>query len=196
MAFTLFPVAFISSYYFYAMSTLSTFSQVLGPCPPLYRQPVIAPSCNALIPTNFVVTQRSLMNTTLMDICATSCSPSLLSFQMAVESACGDTPYKFHALSNSTVSSTADKHVRPVVWAHNVTCLQDGLSFCYAEITNGLVTACSNCLLSYEATMLGSVYWRGRVDIKRISSQLSSCGVPASEYPYTSPTDGSTATST
>lgn len=151
-------------------------------------------TCNALIPASFVAAQRPLTTSTLEDVCTSSCSQSLLSFQNAVDSACGDTPYEFYALSNSTVSTTADNLISPLIWAHNVTCLQDNSSFCYAEVTNGSVTACSNCLLSYEAAMLGSVYGRGRVNTAVFSSQLSSCGVPASNYPYWSPSDGPTAT--
>lgn len=151
-------------------------------------------TCNGLIPASFVAAQRPLTTSTLEDVCVTSCSQSLLSFQEAVDFACGDTPYEFYLLLNSTVNSTADNLISSLIWAHNVTCLRDNSSFCYAEITNGSVTACSNCLLSYEAAMLGSVYGRGRVNGAGFSSQLSSCGVPASKYPYGSPSDRPTAT--
>ena len=201
MAFTLLPVSLLLNLLLlrnvYAIQLFPSAESMPTTIPAACRKALSTNiTCNPLVPASFVAAQRPLTNSTLKDVCATSCSQSLVSFQQAVNSACGDTSYEFYALSNSTVSTTADKLVCPLVWAHNVTCLQDGSSFCYAEVTNGSVTACSNCLLSYEAAMLGSVYGRGRVNPAAFSSQLSSCGVPASKYPYSSPTDGPTATST
>jgi hypothetical protein len=49
--------------------------------------------------------------------------------------------------------------------------------------------------LQYEAAMLESTYGQTRIDEDSFSSLLSSCGVPASSYPYTVPSTV-TATST
>jgi len=69
--------------------------------------------------------------------------------------------------------------------------------FCLAALYNGTKSACSNCSLSYGAVMLASDYGRARVQPDGYSSLLSSCGVPASEYPYNySPTVTGTATAT
>ncbi|CAL8580056.1 hypothetical protein XPA_005790 [Xanthoria parietina] len=63
---------------------------------------------------------------------------------------------------------------------------------------NGTKSKCSDCSLQYGAAMLSSDYGRDKVKPKAFSSLLSSCSVPATNYPYTytvTPTT-STATST
>lgn len=54
--------------------------------------------------------------------------------------------------------------------------------------SSSTLDACSDCVLSYVAHMLESDYGRVRFNDKSFSSQLSSCGVPATKYPYTTPT--------
>ena len=56
--------------------------------------------------------------------------------------------------------------------------------------------ACSDCALQYGALMLTSDYGRVKIQPDQYSALLSSCGIPASSYPYTyTPMPTTTATS-
>lgn len=143
-------------------------------------------TCDQLLSAPLISNQQYVDNVTLATICTTACSDSLLSFKDDVESACGTTEYTFPGGVNQTVQSFLD----PLVWAYNVPCLTSGGDYCYSAITNpnNTVQACSDCFLQYEAAMLDSSYGLVRIDPDSFSSLLSSCGVPASSYPYTVPT--------
>ncbi|KAF7183838.1 hypothetical protein CNMCM7691_004260 [Aspergillus felis] len=124
-------------------------------------------TCDQLLSAPLISNQQYVDNVTLAAVCTTACSDSLLSFKDDVESACGATEYTFRAAS-----------------------IKPGGDYCYSAINNpnNTVQACSDCFLQYEAAMLGSSYGLVRVDPGSFSSLLSSCGMPASSYPYTVPT--------
>ncbi|KAJ5715266.1 uncharacterized protein N7483_012447 [Penicillium malachiteum] len=126
-------------------------------------------TCNQLVPVPVIVNQQD----------------SLYQIRNAAESACGTDVYSFSGV-NQTVQSFLD----PLTWAYNVSCLTSGEEFCYSDIMNRntSIQPCSDCFLQYEAAMLGSTYGRQRIDPVAFSSLLSSCSVPASKYPYSTPT--------
>jgi hypothetical protein len=142
-------------------------------------------TCSQFVPASFVSSQGYLDNSTLQSLCTTTCTNSLLSFQTDVYSTCGTGAYTFAGNTTQTVQQIVD----PLVWAYNVSCLTNGQSFCLPQVTNTSVpiSPCSECALLYGATMLDSSYGRVRFDPESFSSILSSCGVPASSYPYTNP---------
>lgn len=142
-------------------------------------------TCNELVSVPVITNQQYIGNTTLESLCAADCRDSLYQFRNEAESACGTDVYNFSGI-NQTVQSFLD----PLTWAYNVSCLTSGEEFCYSDITNHntSIQPCSDCFLQYEAAMLGSTYGRQRIDPGAFSSLLSSCSVPASSYPYSTPT--------
>ncbi|OQD80008.1 hypothetical protein PENANT_c040G01357 [Penicillium antarcticum] len=104
----------------------------------------------------------------------------------------------FQAMHDNITNTTGAELVDPLVWAYNVTCLQDSNGFCNPKMFNSSSTldACSDCVLSYVAHMLESDYGRVRFNDKSFSIQLSSCDVPATKYPYTAPTSAPISSST
>ncbi|KAJ5937128.1 hypothetical protein N7454_003574 [Penicillium verhagenii] len=148
-------------------------------------------TCDQLYPVSAISNQQYIWNKTLESICVSDCKDSLYDYRTNVESACGTTVYDFSGV-NQTVQSFLD----PLTWAYNVSCLTSGGEYCYSDITkrNTTIEPCSDCFLQYEASMLGSVYGRQRVDPGSFSSLLSSCNVPASSYPYSTTTSTSTST--
>lgn len=152
-------------------------------------------TCSQFVPAPFVSNQQYLDNSTLSSLCTSTCTESLLSYQSEVDSACGTTAYIFPG----NISQTVQQFISPLVWAYNVSCLTSGGAYCYPQVTNPngtTIQPCSNCLLEYEAAMLGSSYGQVRFDPGSFSSLLSSCGVPASIYPYTTPTSTASASGT
>ncbi|ETS82828.1 hypothetical protein PFICI_04704 [Pestalotiopsis fici W106-1] len=147
-------------------------------------------TCEVLVSAASVSNQQYIDVATLDSLCTTTCSQSLLSFQQDVESTCGSAPYAFDETRNQTISSVVD----PLVWAYNVACLSSSNTFCYPAVLNASsgLTECSDCLLQYEAAMLNSDYGRVRFDPDSFSTQLSSCGIAATSYPYTDPPATST----
>jgi hypothetical protein len=139
--------------------------------------------------------QRLLNDATLTGLCTTTCSDSLFNFQTQVDTACGTEAYTF----TGNITQTVQSFVNPLVWAYNVSCLTNGTSFCLPDLTNSSISIspCSECFLEYGAAMLESSYGQVRMSPAAFSSILSSCGVPASSYPYTTPVSTSiTATTT
>ncbi|KAJ6151669.1 hypothetical protein N7470_006797 [Penicillium chermesinum] len=150
-------------------------------------------TCSQLVPAYKVSQQVLYSNTDLSKLCTTTCSNSLHEFQEDVYESCGDATLSFDGRN-----TTAAELVDPLVWAYNVTCLQDSSGFCNPQIFNSsyFLDGCSDCVLSYIARMLESDYGRVRFNDKGFSSQLSSCGVPATKYPYTTPTSSPLSSST
>ncbi|KAJ5719736.1 hypothetical protein N7493_007314 [Penicillium malachiteum] len=142
-------------------------------------------TCDELISVPVISNQQYIGNTTLESLCAADCRESLYKFRNRAESACGTDVYSFSGV-NQTVQSFLD----PLTWAYNVSCLTSGDEFCYSDIMNRntSIEPCSDCFLQYEAAMLGSTYGQQRIDSVAFSSLLSSCSVPASSYPYFTPT--------
>ncbi|GKZ34453.1 hypothetical protein AbraIFM66950_004728 [Aspergillus brasiliensis] len=148
-------------------------------------------TCDELFSVSAIANQQYIGNKTLAAICVPDCKDSFDEYRSTVENACGTTVYNFSGV-NQTVQSFLD----PLAWALNVSCLTSGDEYCYSDITNrrNSIEPCSDCFLQYEAAMLGSVYGRQRVDPDSFSSLLSSCSVPGSSYPYSTPTSTSGAT--
>jgi hypothetical protein len=140
-------------------------------------------TCPELVPAAFVSARGSLDSATLAGICTPTCSNSLLAFRAQVEDICGTESYAF----TSTINQTVQQIVDPLVWAYNVSCLMDGSTYCYPEVSNVSIpiAPCSECALLYGAAMLDSTYGQVRIDPGSFSSTLSSCGIPASSFPYT-----------
>lgn len=150
--------------------------------------------CSQFVSASYVSNQRFIEEATLETLCTSTCASSISSFQSGVEFACGTTAYEFDGNITQTVQSIVD----PLLWAYNVSCITSGDAFCIPEVVNSSsgITACDDCFLRYEAAMLDSEYGRIRIDDDSFSSLLSSCGVPASSYPYTDPATTTTITST
>jgi hypothetical protein len=172
--------------------------------------------CDGLASPAFVGAGRPLYDAALSIVCSSACSSALSSFTSKANSACGNAKYNFYSLYKNNASLTANDIVSPWNWAHNVTCLpadtscqlsntvsnnyttisnytlvpaecaKNGTNFCYSQISSGNLTACSDCVLRYEAAMLGSSYGRGRFDEVAFSSQLSACSKNPMDYPYSS----------
>ncbi|KZF20520.1 carbohydrate-binding module family 50 protein [Xylona heveae TC161] len=147
----------------------------------------------SLISAQSIALQSQLSNNLLTEYCTSSCQNSLLSYQANILQNCGNETYAFSDTTNQTGSAIAD----PLVWAYNVACTTDSdqTTFCLPGLFNRTYSACSNCLLRYEANLLGSNYGRAIVNPDSFSSQLSSCSVPATSYPYSTPASTPTATS-
>lgn len=142
-------------------------------------------TCQQLIPASYIAAQRSLNKATLAGLCTTSCSDSLSAFQSQVNTECGTTAYTFAG----NLTQTVQDFVTPLVWAYGVSCLTNGTAFCLPGLTNSSIpiSPCSECYLEYGAAMLESSYGQMRMNPAEFSSILSSCSVPASSYPYTTP---------
>ncbi|KAF6233163.1 hypothetical protein HO173_008707 [Letharia columbiana] len=141
-------------------------------------------SCSpALVSPQFAAGGRALDPTTLGQYCTTLCYQSLQTFKTKVDAQCGDTNYQMFA--NSTLSQSGASIADPLAWAYNVICVQDSTGFCLPSLFNATKTLCSDCSLKYGAAMLGSDYGRNRIQPSAFSSLLSSCSIPASDYPYT-----------
>lgn len=132
-----------------------------------------------------IASQLYIENRTLEAICVPDCKDLFYGYRSTVENFCGTTVHDFSGV-NQTVRSFLD----PLAWAFNVPCLTSGAEYCYSNITNhkNSIEPCSDCLLQYEAAMLGSVYVRQRVNPDWLSSLLSSCSIPGSGHPYSTPT--------
>lgn len=137
-------------------------------------------TCPELVPAAFISAQKSLDNATLAGLCTPTCSKSLLAFRAQVDQSCGTESYAF----TSTVNQTVQQIVDPLVCAYNVSCLMDGNAYCLPEVSN-VSTPARSALCSYGAAILDSTYGRVRIDPGSLFSTLSSCGVPASSFPYT-----------
>ncbi|KAL4767932.1 hypothetical protein BDW60DRAFT_226112 [Aspergillus nidulans var. acristatus] len=148
-------------------------------------------TCTQLVTANKVANQVLYSQAELTDLCIATCANSLKSFQQNVHDSCGT-----GNLTYSGISTTGAQLADPLVWAYNVTCLKDANGFCNPEMFNSSSTldTCSDCVLSYVARMLESEYGRSRFSDQGFSSQLSSCGVPATNYPYTTPAPTATST--
>ncbi len=142
-------------------------------------------TCPELISPSYLANGGYLGSDTLASLCTPACSTALSAFQAAADSACGTAAYVFPGNYSKTIPAVVD----PLVWAYNAACLQSGDAFCVPAVTNtsGGVAPCSDCFLKYEAAMLGSAYGQYRISPDDFSSLLSSCSVPASSYPYTTP---------
>ena len=149
-------------------------------------------TCSKLISPLYISNGGYLDITILTSLCTSTCSSALSSFQSTAESSCGSAAYSFPGNYSQTVPAIVD----PVVWAYNVACLKSGSTFCVPTVTNtsGGLQPCSDCFLKYEAAMLESAYGQNRVTPQDFSSLLSSCSVPATSYPYTTPAQTTTAT--
>lgn len=77
-------------------------------------------TCAQLVPANKVAQQVLYSNTDLSKLCTTTCSNALHEFQENVYDSCGDA-----TLSFDSTNTTGAELVNPLVWAYNVTCLQD-----------------------------------------------------------------------
>ncbi|KAL4737492.1 hypothetical protein BDV11DRAFT_171946 [Aspergillus similis] len=148
-------------------------------------------TCTQLVTANKVTNQVLYSQAELTDLCTTTCANSLKSFQQNVHDICGS-----ENLTYTGISTTGPQLADPLVWASNVTCLKDANEFCNPEMfsSSSSLDACSDCVLSYVARMLESEYGRSRFTDQSFSSQLSSCGVPATKYPYTTPAPTATST--
>ena len=148
-------------------------------------------TCDELFSVSAIASQQYVGNKTLESICVPDCKTSFYEYPSTVENVCGTTVYDFSGV-NQTVQGFLDL----LAWAFNVSCLTSGAEYCYSDITNrkNSIEPCSDCFLQYEAAMLGSVYGRQRVDPDSFSSLLSSCSVPGSSYPYSTPTSTSGST--
>lgn len=152
-------------------------------------------TCQQLIPASYITAQRSLNDATLTGLCTTTCSDSLSAFHSQVNAQCGTESYTFAGNLTQTIQDFVD----PLVWAYDVSCLTNGTAFCLPDLTNSSISIspCSECYLEYGAAMLESSYGQMRMNPAAFSSILSSCRVPVSYYPYTTPSSTSaTATST
>ncbi|KAL4993233.1 hypothetical protein BDV10DRAFT_190164 [Aspergillus recurvatus] len=148
-------------------------------------------TCTQLVTANKVANQVLYSQAGLTDLCIATCANSLKSFQQNVHDSCGT-----GNITYSGISTTGAQLADPLVWAYNVTCLKDANGFCNPEMFNSSSTldTCSDCVLSYVARMLESEYGRSRFSDQGFASQLSSCGVPATNYPYTTPAPTATST--
>ncbi|CAG8067732.1 unnamed protein product [Penicillium nalgiovense] len=143
-------------------------------------------TCPQLVPASKVTNQVLYSKADLTELCTTTCANSLNAFQQNVHDSCGDA-----TLSYGSVNTTGARLTDPLLWAYNVTCLQDLKGFCNSQMFNTsstLLDACSDCVLSYVSRMLESEYGRVRFNDQSFSRQLSSCGASATKYPYTTPT--------
>ncbi|KAL4805718.1 hypothetical protein BDV18DRAFT_139700 [Aspergillus unguis] len=148
-------------------------------------------TCSELVSGSKVAAQQLYSTSELNEYCTTSCAESLQQFQQGVHDGCGD-----QILSHGSISTTGAQLADPLVWAYNVTCLKDVNGYCNPLLFNGssALTLCSDCVLSYMVRMLESEYGRSRFSDEGFARQLSSCGVPATSYPYTTPTSTGAAT--
>ncbi|KAH8889139.1 hypothetical protein GQ53DRAFT_825896 [Thozetella sp. PMI_491] len=142
-------------------------------------------TCAQLISPLYISNGGFLDVGTLNSLCTSSCSSSLATFQSSTESRCGTSVYSFPGDYNQTIPAI----VEPVIWAHAVACLQSSSTYCVPIITNASsgISPCSDCFLKYEAAMLDSLYGQVHITPTDFSSLLSSCSVPATSYPYTTP---------
>ncbi|OGE49080.1 hypothetical protein PENARI_c023G09001 [Penicillium arizonense] len=151
---------------------------------------------SSALPDSIPLECRNALSTNIT--CPQLVSPNKVTQQVLYSPAdltklCGNT-----TLSYGSTNTTGTQLVDPLVWAHNVTCLQNSKGFCNPQMFNSSssLDACSDCVLSYVSHMLESDYGRVRFRDKSFSSQLSSCGVPATKYPYTTPTSAPISSST
>ncbi|GAB1317701.1 hypothetical protein MFIFM68171_07911 [Madurella fahalii] len=111
--------------------------------------------------------------------CAAACRNSLKTFQTAVSSGCGHTPYKLWP--DMTEGQSVKEVVDGLVWTQEMLCLQDSMA------------------LKYRAGMQASPLGRQRYPEAQFLSVLSACSVPTSSYPYSftpgAPITSSTTTS-
>ncbi|RAK98561.1 uncharacterized protein BO80DRAFT_412501 [Aspergillus ibericus CBS 121593] len=138
-------------------------------------------SCDQLFSASYIAGGGYVSVAALDDVCSTNCTNSLLSFQADVDAACGNTTYTFPG----NVSQTVQNFVDPLVWALEAACITSQSTYCLPAVVAGNVSACSPCMYQYEAAMLDSPYGQVRYSPDTYSSLLSSCGVAASNYPFT-----------
>ncbi|KAJ6032590.1 hypothetical protein N7540_003322 [Penicillium herquei] len=138
-------------------------------------------SCDQLFSASYIAGGGYVSATALDDVCSTSCTSSLLSFQADIDDACGNTTYNFPG----NISQTAQAIVNPLVWALDTACIMIGSIYCLPAVVMGNVSDCSTCMYMYEAAMLDSSYGQVRYSPDTYSSLLSSCGATGSSYPYT-----------
>lgn len=77
-------------------------------------------TCSQLVPGIKAASQAPYGEAELGKLCIVACSNSLKQFQQGVYDGCGD-----QALTFNGTSTTGPQLADPLVWAHNVTCLQD-----------------------------------------------------------------------
>ncbi|KAL4759198.1 uncharacterized protein BDW70DRAFT_169597 [Aspergillus foveolatus] len=127
--------------------------------------------------------------------CTRQCRDSLQTFQEKIRTSCGKQEYELYV--NSTTKQSPTVVADGLVWAYELSCIQDSSGFCLADLYNHTKAACSDCTLKYGAVMMSSDYGRQQFPPAAYSSLLASCSVPASSYPYTyTPLPTATPTST
>ncbi|KAL4940189.1 hypothetical protein BDV06DRAFT_197177 [Aspergillus oleicola] len=128
--------------------------------------------------------------------CTFECWDSLKGFQEGVYTDCGqNTEYILN--SGSATKQFPAAIADELVWAYNVSCIEDSTGFCLSGLYDGDKQACSDCALKYGASMMNSDYGRNQFPLAAFSSLLSSCSVPASSYTYSyTPLPTATATTT
>lgn len=77
-------------------------------------------TCPQLVPASKVTNQVLYSKADLTELCTTTCANSLNAFQQNVHDSCGDA-----TLSYGSVNTTGARLTDPLLWAYNVTCLQD-----------------------------------------------------------------------
>ncbi|KAJ5727416.1 hypothetical protein N7493_005236 [Penicillium malachiteum] len=138
-------------------------------------------SCDQLFSASYIAGGGYISVSALDDVCATSCTSSLSSFQADVDDACGNTTYNFPGNFSQTVQTI----IEPLVWALDTACITSGSVYCLPDVVTGNVSDCSPCMYKYEAAMLDSPYGQVRYSSDTYSSLLSSCGEVVFSYPFT-----------
>ncbi len=189
--------------------------QIWGPSPAAIPLSV-PPYCRAALVQNITCPNQlitapdaaggmSLSGADAIEYCTAGCYSSLKAFQARVAKDCGALQYTLYA--NSTVTQSPSALADSLVWAYNVSCIQDSYvrvrfvcisesfalltmgdirssGFCLSSLYAGKKTACSDCALKYGAAMLGSDYGRTRISPGSFSSLLSSCKADPTKYTY------------
>lgn len=78
---------------------------------------------NNLVTASQVSNGMSLMGDEAAQYCTAECYSSLRTFQTNVDAKCGDTMYAMYA--NSTLVQSGASLADGLVWAYNVSCIQD-----------------------------------------------------------------------
>ncbi|OJJ30807.1 hypothetical protein ASPWEDRAFT_140622 [Aspergillus wentii DTO 134E9] len=133
--------------------------------------------------------QSALEQDAAREYCTQECHDSIQTFQKKINSGCGTKQYELY--QNDTTKTSPAMFADGLMWAYSLTCIQDSCTctmnrsdFCLKELYGRNRTACSDCTMKYGAVMVSSDYGRRKLPPKAYSSLQSSCGVPASSYPY------------